>query len=62
MKVGFQSITDIGILMVIPEFRIAMLVGSQVITVIIRMEKECGIVGLITTTITGVVPTTITIL
>ena len=60
VTIGCQAITVNGVIMVIPEFRIAMMVGSQAITIIRKMEKECGMVGLMT--ISGVFPTTITIL
>ena len=51
-----------GVIVVIPEFRIAMMVGPQAITTIIRMEKEYSVVGFTTINIPGVVLTTITIL
>ena len=59
--IGCQAITTNGVILVILEFRIAMMVDSQAITVISRMEKEYDIVGLVTITIPGVIPTTITI-
>ena len=49
-----------GVIIVIPEFRISMMVGHQAITVISKMEKECGMVGIITITILGMITTTIT--
>ena len=62
VTVGCQVITNNSVILVIPEFRIIMMIGSQDITVIDRIEKECGMVDLITITIPGVVPTTISIL
>ena len=62
VMVGFQAIAVNGVIMVIPKFRIAMMVGSQAIAVISRMKTECGMVGLMTIIIMGVVPTTTTIL
>jgi len=60
--IGCQAITVNDVIMMIPEFRLVMMVGSQVIIVISRMEKECGMVAIMTITIQGMVPTTITIL
>ena len=62
MMAGCQAITVNGVVIVIPELRIAILVGSQAITVISRMKKEYSMVGLMTITIPGVVPMTATIL
>ena len=62
VTVSFQAITVNGVIVAIPGFKIAMIVGYQVITVIIRMEKQCDMVGLMTITIPGVVLTVIAIL
>jgi len=62
VRVFCQAMASIGVEMVIPEFKIATTVSFQAITVVGRMEKEYGMVGLITITIPGVIPTTINIL
>ena len=61
VMVGSQTITFNGVVMVIPEFRIAMMIGSQATTAIIRMKKECVMLGIMTITILGMVPETITV-
>ena len=55
VTVGCHTITINGVIMVIPKSRIAMMVDSQSITVISRIEKEYGMVGLTIITIPGVV-------
>ena len=62
VAVGYQAITITEIIMVILDLRIVMMVSSQDINVISRMKKECGMVGIMTITIPGVVPTNIIVL
>ena len=62
VTVGRQSFIVNGVIRVIPEFRIAMMIGSQSMTIISRLEKEYGMVDLMTITIPGAVSKTITIL
>ena len=62
VTVRCEAITDNSIIMVIPEFRIDMMVGYQAITIIRIMENKCGMVGIMTIAIPGMVCTTITIL
>ena len=62
VAVGYQAITITEIIILILDFSIAMMVSSQDINIISRMKKGCGMVGLMTITIPGVIPTIIIVL